>query len=565
MTSTGGVGLFKKEWADAIAKSAEVSICFDRDEAGRMGAWKLARLLPKVKIALLPDEVGAGGDVTDFFVRLGRTADDFQALLASAQTLEEMQNEQSLLCAEIADAIHPSQEVLEDWACFAVPLLVSDSSRDAKRPSPKLMLVTSQGRLIDATDREALYANHKLVLTDTPRVLNPEVRWDPRHIREFCRGFSADPQDAFACVRDVYQRHIEFPEEEWYTVVPLWVMGTYLFRIFDAYPYLALTGVKNTGKSKTLELTSRLAFNGVNSVGISEASLFRLVASSRCTLCIDEAELLQGRGPKAQGIREIVNAGHRKGTSVYRQSKDRQGEFVTRRFEVYSPKALASIRGLEDVLASRAITIVMLRAKTERGRSSLSEATEDWLRIRHLLYSFALRSFGRVREVHHSDPDVGVANNRAHDLWSPLLALGKIVFADSPERFKRLQSFALDRVGEGRDENLDEVSTALLYALRELVTEDRMYANREIPEKALSVLADAGRDKVPSSAIGYRLQRFGIKKRRANDGARYWITREKVEDLSDRHPPARSDLMPAEAPAPVGATSVPTPPLPSNQ
>jgi hypothetical protein len=35
----------------------------------------------------LPDDVGDGGDITDFFVRLGRSANDFKQLLDAAQPL----------------------------------------------------------------------------------------------------------------------------------------------------------------------------------------------------------------------------------------------------------------------------------------------------------------------------------------------------------------------------------------------------------------------------------------------------------------------------------------------
>src|SRR2546422_1187590 len=38
-------------------------------------------LIPHVRIVELPEEVGDGGDISDFFVRLGKTREDFQKLL----------------------------------------------------------------------------------------------------------------------------------------------------------------------------------------------------------------------------------------------------------------------------------------------------------------------------------------------------------------------------------------------------------------------------------------------------------------------------------------------------
>jgi DNA primase len=84
VTSTGGASVFRPEWAPEFAAIPEVYVCFDNDEAGRSGAVRVAELIPQAKVVELPEEVGKGGDVTDFFVRLGKSSDDFRKLLAEA-------------------------------------------------------------------------------------------------------------------------------------------------------------------------------------------------------------------------------------------------------------------------------------------------------------------------------------------------------------------------------------------------------------------------------------------------------------------------------------------------
>jgi len=84
-TSTGGAGVFRSEWAEAFKAIPEVYVCFDRDEAGRKGAIRVARMIPNARLVELPEEVGNGGDVTDFFIRLGRSQGDFLQLLEAAQ------------------------------------------------------------------------------------------------------------------------------------------------------------------------------------------------------------------------------------------------------------------------------------------------------------------------------------------------------------------------------------------------------------------------------------------------------------------------------------------------
>jgi DNA primase len=87
VTGTGGAGTFKPEWAEAIAQVPEVYLCFDNDVAGRLGAERVARLIPQAKTVTLPPQVGEAGDVTDYFVRLGKTAEEFRELLAEAAPL----------------------------------------------------------------------------------------------------------------------------------------------------------------------------------------------------------------------------------------------------------------------------------------------------------------------------------------------------------------------------------------------------------------------------------------------------------------------------------------------
>lgn len=85
VTSTGGAGVFRPEWAEELKEILDVYICFDRDEAGRSGAIRVGRMIPHAKVVELPEEVGEGGDVTDFFVGLGRGRDDFLRLMERAQ------------------------------------------------------------------------------------------------------------------------------------------------------------------------------------------------------------------------------------------------------------------------------------------------------------------------------------------------------------------------------------------------------------------------------------------------------------------------------------------------
>jgi len=89
ITSTGGAGIFLREWVPYFEAVRRVYICFDLDPAGQAGAENVKRLLPRAAIVTLPGDVGERGDVTDYFVKLGKTRTDFETLLATASAEEE--------------------------------------------------------------------------------------------------------------------------------------------------------------------------------------------------------------------------------------------------------------------------------------------------------------------------------------------------------------------------------------------------------------------------------------------------------------------------------------------
>ncbi len=80
VTSTHGALTFKSEWREKVGKGRKIYICFDNDEAGRKGAERVAKLLEntgnELHVVTLPPEVGEGGDITDYLVKLNGNPED---------------------------------------------------------------------------------------------------------------------------------------------------------------------------------------------------------------------------------------------------------------------------------------------------------------------------------------------------------------------------------------------------------------------------------------------------------------------------------------------------------
>ncbi len=84
LSSTGTGRSFKEEWVPLLRGVREVFVCFRRSAESLKPAEEIASLIPQAIVVHLPEEVGEGGGVGDFFVRLGRERIDFLRLLSLA-------------------------------------------------------------------------------------------------------------------------------------------------------------------------------------------------------------------------------------------------------------------------------------------------------------------------------------------------------------------------------------------------------------------------------------------------------------------------------------------------
>jgi hypothetical protein len=87
ITTTGGAGTWKEAWNE-LFKGKTVYICYDRDEAGRVGSHHIAhQLLPYAKeihIVQIPITEPVGADLTDYLHGHGHGKDDLRQLAKDA-------------------------------------------------------------------------------------------------------------------------------------------------------------------------------------------------------------------------------------------------------------------------------------------------------------------------------------------------------------------------------------------------------------------------------------------------------------------------------------------------
>lgn len=200
--------------------------------------------------------------------------------------------------------------------------------------------------------------------------------------------------------------------------------------------------------------------------------LFRTLHERGGTFLLDEAERLSERTAQMSEMRTVLLAGYRAGGCVSRLQKNGEG-YQSVLFDVFGPKALASIGDLPPTLASRCIRLHMLRTAGDRPevRALLNNESNRWQTLRDNLHAFALtRASEIVLAAAGADNLVTGMGGRDAELWRPLLTLAALCEqAGVADLLSRVRAFAEQLINENADDTSPDPDQTLVALLAEAV------------------------------------------------------------------------------------------------
>jgi hypothetical protein len=182
-------------------------------------------------------------------------------------------------------------------------------------------------------------------------------------------------QHSFLRIKKILRKYIDTSEEN-YSLISLWIIGTYTHSVFSSYPYLFFNAMKGSGKSRTIKLIICLSYNGRLVMDLTDAVLFRTAKGS--TLGIDEFENVVAK--EKTTLRTLLNSAYKKGVKVARMKKVKakgQESMEVEEFEVYAPIVMANINGMDNVLSDRCITIIQERTTDDRINRLIEDFDKD--------------------------------------------------------------------------------------------------------------------------------------------------------------------------------------------
>jgi hypothetical protein len=205
-------------------------------------------------------------------------------------------------------------------------------------------------------------------------------------------------------IRAFIRRYMVLSESQ-SLIVALWIIHTHLIEHVDQTPYLSITSPDTEcGKSRLMEVLEVLVARAWLVINPSEAVAFRQIDAMVPTLLLDEVDTIFS--PQSarfhEGLRAIIDAGHRRGTMVPRATDFGRG---VEHFSPFCAKALAGIGTLPDTISRRSIYIRL-------GRKKKDEQVEKFKRRDVLPVANALRdqvaawAAARGEAVGQSRPDM---------------------------------------------------------------------------------------------------------------------------------------------------------------
>jgi hypothetical protein len=294
-------------------------------------------------------------------------------------------------------------------------------------------------------------------------------------IKGFLDGsLSGDLLKSFSDIKSIIRRYIDFSDERTYDFLACWIIGTYFFPIFSHYPYVHFTGPKGSGKSQCLHVLRNLCHNAKIAGSMTLAVQFRIISAIQPTLLFDEMENL-GQTQHTELHKMLKYGFEKNGPEVWRmEARGKHMEMTS--WGVYCPRAFASIEGMEEVIASRSVQIIMERSFDEEIKNRTVNADDRvWLELRDQLFLVAMSAGANIKSAYDSmDKTAQITfSGRDWDIFKGTLAIAKSI---GVKVYETIASFAVDthvaKVQKDQDNSPDMI---ILNYLSECVTYEGWY------------------------------------------------------------------------------------------
>ena len=411
-------------------------------------------------------------------------------------------------------------------------ILDKDGNEKDKERTHETYYVTSNRELLHISDPK--FENFQMPASE---INNDFERWTYSDIVSYCSdGPAVDLVEFYKSTENFFRQYMDFQKDEYYTLVTLWTIGTYVSRLFSYYPYLDLFGTKGSAKSKLLSLFEKMAFNGKMISGMTSAVVIRLVESCAYTLLMDETESLRNpKQDKENYLLQLLMVAYKMNSTIPINIQTKKG-WKPQFFDAGTCISLAHINEIDNVLEDRTIPLTMeITLKKNIGNSDPEVDIKEsaWKAQRAKFYEFALENANEIHDMSKERLEHDVISNRElNQIWKPIIVLAKF-FQDKgvPDLNRQIDLLIRDthdrKVASNTEENPDIQLLELL--VKHLLTEKTTSRGKDdgILQKSLFETLE-NHEKLEwltsDKILGSGLKRLGFTSKRSREGKTVFIT-----------------------------------------
>lgn len=403
--------------------------------------------------------------------------------------------------------------------------------------------------IFEATD-EAFISRGLLARIPAPIM---EQRWSAKSIEQYLEGKEpqVSPWEVFIAIKEKFDYYIDFADSKYGpTVSSIYILGSYLFFLFEYFPYLKLGGEKGSGKTKTGTIFAALGFNGHLSANSTKAVIYRFAQDTRGLMVIDEGENLMHKSEEQIAYYQVLNSGwERNGFAIL---SDKETLRPTK-WSTYCLKIICSIGGLEEVLGDRAFEIILLRTLNKlKADREASLASGEWQPIRDSLYLFTFQHWREIQPLVDSTSNDFDFVGRVWNLAKPLLVIAKLVDKYRPKGEasieEEIRAFIGDQAREKAAKATESFAATVLNAVETLFLKESgkgtldeiSDAERRISVTDVTkwVKEAEGLEKLSSRRVATTIRNLGIyrdpKRDSPTGGNRFSLTKSELESAKSR-------------------------------
>lgn len=386
-------------------------------------------------------------------------------------------------------------------------------------------------------------------------LINLEAKWSKKYFESIDVDiYPVDPRVIYDTICNELKSYLELEKEEDYHIITSWIIGTYFFILFKAYPYLHIKGMKGSGKTTALDFMKHTAFNAFKER--STMPSFRdNVDSQRGVALIDQADKRFGTQSEDDMIDVMVDS-YKASSGMMSKMVLVKGKQMRTEYNAYGPKVFASIKELNFDLKDRCIQIQFIRSLSNKNQ--IDSDNPLWLSIRHQLYSLLILNFTKMKSYidlvdDKFEKDSEIVGRNA-ELWKPIETIMRFC-SQSEEVITRVRKVYKSKIVFSQD-GISPLETALIEFIDSKLAgmESNWIAVKDIVDGLILEEHDEWEEKTIRSRgmlIGNLISRMNLhsSKKHGNGGNYYLFEKEKITKIKKAYlEETKPDLSPVFTP-----------------